>query len=327
MQTQSKKFGKTIEVKTFFKPGEYLDDIQMKALYKDLVQINQAKETPLQHKLILENRSIDEIKEIYASILVAIIFVQDEAVGFLLTPILAESPQPIAHGGLTVIAKNCGINLLGLLTLCNANVLYERYSRIYVTNISSTPSIIEASAKFSRKVWPDPDADLIKPPRAYREVFDTLINKYVLKFFEDPETVVADRKRFVIRSNSRKMGFNTNMRELSRSVKYKYLSFCFTWLDYELEEDLVQVGVVDWLVGLRNKAMLFYLKYWFFPMKGRKLVRPSKTIPMPLEQTMSKSKKVESIKQASRVRGELPPSSHRTVRTGPYTALHVNQAR
>ena len=29
----------------------------------------------------------------------------------------------------------------------------------------------------------------------------------------------------------------------------------------------------------------------------------------------------------SRVRGELPPSSHRTVRTGPYTALHVNQAR
>ena len=28
-----------------------------------------------------------------------------------------------------------------------------------------------------------------------------------------------------------------------------------------------------------------------------------------------------------RVRGELPPSSHRTVRTGPYTALHVNQAR
>lgn len=299
MTTTTEKFGENIEIKMFFKPGEYLDDIQMQALYNDLLSINRAKSTPLQHELIKESRPYAEVKEIYSSILVAMVLVKNEAVGFLLTPVLAEKPRAIAHGGLTVIAKNHGSNLLGLLTLCNINTLYDRYSKLYLTNISSTPSIIEVYTKFTRNVWPEPDADLIKSPRGYREVFDTLLNEYVLKFFEDPESIVADRKRFVIRTSSQKMGFNTNMRELSRSVKYKYLSFCFTWLDYDKEEDLVQVGVVDWLIGLKVKAMILYLKYWVFPRKDGAFAQAEPSAPLPAEQTVAESSKVKEVKQAN----------------------------
>ncbi|MFK7825252.1 MAG: hypothetical protein AB8G05_13950 [Oligoflexales bacterium] len=71
MQTSTDKFGKNIVVKTFFKPGEFLDDIQMQALYKDLLRINLSKESPIQHQLITENRPFNEVKEIYSNILVA----------------------------------------------------------------------------------------------------------------------------------------------------------------------------------------------------------------------------------------------------------------
>ena len=54
-----------------------------------------------------------------------------------------------------------------------------------------------------------------------------------------------------------------------------------------------------------------------------KLIDSSNTHPMD----KFTANTISSLAIHSRVRGELPPSSHRTVRTGPYTALHVNQAR
>ena len=299
MQTTTETFGKNIEVKTYFKPGKYIDDLQMQSLYRDILRINQLKESPLQHKLIAASTPLDEVKEIYSNMLVAVVLVKKEAVGFLLTPILAEAPEPIAHGGLTVIAKNHGSNLLGLMTLCNIKVLHNHYSKLYTSNISSTPSIIEVYTKFMRNVWPEPDANLIKAPSRYKKVFDTLIDKYVMEFFEDPENIIVDRKRFVIRTSSKKMGFNTNLRELSRSSKYKYFSFCFTWLDYEKEEDLVQIGMIDWWIGLKTKLIILFLRYWYFPNLDRRLKLSKNPNPIPMEQSMPKSNNVRNIKHVS----------------------------
>ena len=147
--------------------------------------------------------------------------------------------------------------------------------------------------------------------------------------------------------------------ELKKDNDYKVLIFeCpndgTPQIDHEISLDLgKEMAMLE-----RNKRGKLLRKYFIEAEKKlRQVAQVSRLKPEPQEQSIESklanaavaAKKLKEIYditgvkgagasdaiykflnqeyQISRVRGELPPSSHRTVRTGPYTALHVNQAR
>jgi hypothetical protein len=57
------------------------------------------------------------------------------------------------------------------------------------------------------------------------------------------------------------MGFSTDFKNLSKADKFKYNSFCLTWLSYESEEDLIQVGRITFFNYFYIKIVLWGLMY------------------------------------------------------------------
>lgn len=243
----------------YYNPGRYLPEKQLRALHKAILDINKDARHPIEHKLLEELPELGSLQERYASMIVCIIRVAGRDSGFLLSPIFKAGRKTVIHAGLVIINHNKGSNLLALAGSRTVSLAFEKLGKIYSTNISSTPAIIEAFTMLSTQCWPTPKSDLIRPPREYSEVAQALVDQYVRHFFPDPQAVVFDERRFVLHSESRKMGFNTEFRQISRSSSFEYLNFCFTWLDYNKEEDLIQVGVID--QALVNKIRLWRLAY------------------------------------------------------------------
>jgi hypothetical protein len=252
------KFGED-EFYHYYNPGRHLPEKQLRAMHASILGINKDARHPIEHKLLEELPTLEALQERYASMIVCIIRVAGRDSGFLLSPILKAGRKTFIHAGLVIINHNKGSNLLALAGSRTVMLAYEKLGRCYSTNISSTPAIIEAFTMLSNQCWPTPKSDLIRPPREYKEVAEALVNNYVQHFFPDPESVIFDERRFVLHSESKKMGFNTEFRQISRSSSFEYLNFCFTWLDYNKEEDLIQVGVID--QALINKIRLWRLSY------------------------------------------------------------------
>ena len=262
-------FGAT-EIRVFVNPAEAMGDKVFADLYQLLLDINAARPSPLEHRLLepIEG-NWPMIRDIYGKMVVSVAFIDDQPVGFLLSPILECPGLSVVHSGLVVIKDNPGVNLLGLLSLCMALVVHRAYGRTFFTNISSTPSIIETFSRSVKDPWPGPHANLLKPSATYRTIARRLFEDYVLNYFPYPESVEFDEKRFTIRSESELMGFNTTFRQLSRSCDFTYLNFCFTWLDYDREEDMIQVGEFGWLQALKARLFVLLAKYLWLRGKPR----------------------------------------------------------
>lgn len=229
----------------YFNPGVSLTDDKLRELHQTILNINRNAKVPLNHKLLEEVADIAILRERYSSMIVCLIKVDDIDSGFLISPILQNRNLKLIHAGLVMINHNRGTNLLALAGSGTVSLAYKKLGTIYSTNISSTPAIIEAYSMLTSNCWPTPKANLIRAPQGYLEVAQTLFHDYVKKYFPNPENVTFDPRRFVIHSDSRKMGFNTDFRQISRSSSFEFLNFCFTWIDYDKEEDLLQVGVID----------------------------------------------------------------------------------
>ena len=261
----------------YLNPGQSLSDPQLKQMHNKIIEINNGSKNKISHKLLDEGLSISDLKERFASCIVGIIETDKIPAAFLISPIIKSEGITIVHAGLVISRYNHGTNLLALLSAGSAKIVSKRLGKVFVTNITSTPSIVENFARFSVKPWPDPDAMLIKSPKKYKKIANLLFEKYVKQYFPEPEAVVLDTKRFVLRSNSENMGFNTNLRELSKSADFKYCNFCYMWLDYEAEEDLLQVGVFNRYVALRVRFQVFV--YLFLRRFQDLLQKPKATTP------------------------------------------------
>lgn len=250
-------------------PGVHLGDLELRNLYNELLRINEESEANIVHPFLTKNLPILEIRKMFSSIVITMIKVGDENVGFLLSPIIEADGITVAHAGLVVIAKNPGSDLLTLSGLGSISVGYRTRGKMFTTNISSTPSIIESFTKLVTNAWPAPNKSLVRPPKEYKKAVKVLYDNYIQKNFMDPDKLELDDKRFVIRSSSNKMGFNTRFHSISRSAAFKYLSFCFVWLDYDKQEDMIQVGLMDWksYVKVRTILNLFKARAMFRPTK------------------------------------------------------------
>ena len=248
----------------FYNPGRSLDDLSLMNLYNDLDSINQNSKRSLDHGLLPKVSTVSNIRDLYDSALVCIIRVEGRLSGFLITPIINRHGLTVVHGGLVMINRNKGHSLLAFASTHTALFLHRKLGSYITTNISSTPSIIEVFTNIVSKPWPSPQASLVRPYKNYKLACQALYEGYMKKAFLSPEDLEIDYRRFVVRSKSQKMGFVADLRQISRSKDFKFMNFCFTWLDYQKEEDMVQVGMVKRITTMKLRLHLIMIKVMFY---------------------------------------------------------------
>ncbi|RPJ73809.1 MAG: hypothetical protein EHM20_11630 [Alphaproteobacteria bacterium] len=243
-----------------WKPGAELDDISLLTLYRNILKVNNKSGANIKHNLLQGNLSLVEIRKLYSNTIISEFILNEESTAFLISVILQENASPILHIGLMIIDKNPGGNVMGLLSIGNFCMAYEKLGPFHITNITSTPSSIESFDQVILNSWPGPDIGLKKPPPGYREIVRILKSDYIEKYFPDADELEIDLKRFVLSSNSEEMGFVTNFYKISRANNFKYNLFCRTWIDYDQEEDIIQVGKANWYIYWRAKIILFFIQ-------------------------------------------------------------------
>ncbi|MEA9356213.1 hypothetical protein SHI21_08370 [Bacteriovorax sp. PP10] len=254
------KIGET-ELVHYYKPGENLDDISLKNLHNSLVRINEESGANVVNKMLDKKLTLTEIRNHLKNTIIGIVILEDSPAGFLLSPILSSiNNKPVIHAGLVVISKNPGANCVGLLAYGNYCMVFEILGPIYATNISSTPSIIEDFVTMIPDSWPSPDVNLKVAPKNYKDVVKILKDEYMDNYFPDPGKLDVNYKRFILTSNSQDMGFTTDFHKISRSNDLKYMLFCQAWVNYNKEEDIIQVGEISLYGYMRMKYYIFMMK-------------------------------------------------------------------
>lgn len=249
-----------IEVRHIYRPGAWLNDLELKKIHNDLVRVNEKSGANVVNKMLDKNLSIEGIKSHFSNVILALFSRDGEMWSFVISPLLRSSDLPVLHSGLIVAFKNPGVDIISLLAMGNLQLGYKNLSSFYTTNISSTPSIIESFVYMIPGAWPNPDVELKIVPDGYKEVVKILKEDYMDQYFPNPEKLVVNYKRFTLSSNSQEMGFVTDFYKISRSNQFKYLSFCRTWIDYANEEDIIQVGKINFWKSIRLSFLLWKSK-------------------------------------------------------------------
>ncbi|MDD4976979.1 MAG: hypothetical protein PHY93_21690 [Bacteriovorax sp.] len=244
----------------YFMPGKLLDDLSLKKLHNSLIKVNEQSGANVINKMLGKHLSLEEIRNYLENTIIAISLCSKEVYGFLISPILKCGNKSILHAGLIIIEKNPGADLISLLALGNFIMGYEKLGALYTTNISSTPSIIESFSELIPGSWPGPDEKLKNPPKGFKDVVKILKEDYMDKYFLDSEKLSVNYKRFTLTSNSKEMGFTTDFYKISRADNFKYNLFCHSWIDYEKEEDIIQVGEITFLKYIRMHYLIFSLQ-------------------------------------------------------------------
>jgi len=254
-----------------FRPGQNLSDLELKRLVRDLVKVNTYSKSPVENKMLNEKLTLVEMRELYSNSIVCIVHDKYSPVALLISPIVGNDDVKALHIGLIIVTHNFGSDLIFLTGTGNTELAYRNFGKFYVTNIASTPSIIETFSFAYKDAWPSPNINLRSTPKEKMVVLDLIFENYIKKCFPNSSEVQIDKKRFVMSSSSKSMGFDTNMRNLSRASSFKYQSFCHTWIDYDNEEDIIQVATHGYIEHFRNKVYTNYLKVKSY-LKSPKLI-------------------------------------------------------
>ncbi len=249
------------EILAYVNPGQTLNDIEFKHFHKHLTSINKLSGSNVTNKMLNNKLSLVELRQLYASGVYSVVYNHSEPIAFLMCPILQKENLTILHIGLMMIYKNPGGNLLGYLATKSTNIANQFFRIDYITTISSTPSVIECFCECVTNAWPSPNIGQKKAPRDYLVPLRVLSSQYMVKCFPDNNGMSIDEKRFILKSNSAEMGFKTNFYQISRAEKMKYNLFCRTWIDYDHEEDIIQVGKLNFFIKLRIKVINFILRF------------------------------------------------------------------
>lgn len=244
----------------YWKPGDELNDLELKKLHNRLLIVNKNSGSNIKHKLLDENLTLVQIRIHLKNTIISEFMIDNQPKAFLLSFILEHAKRPIVHTGLMIIQQNPGANLMGLLFLSIINIAFEKLGPFSITNITSTPSSIEFFAETVKNSWPGPDVKLKKSPPGHKEIVHKLKKDYMDNYFPDADKIKVDDRRFVLSSNSKEMGFTTNFIKISRAENFKYNLFCHTWIDYDREEDIIQVGKIDIFCYLKSKIHFFFLQ-------------------------------------------------------------------
>ncbi len=269
MKAVTKKFHE-YQFEYHIQPGKWMSEQNQNQLKEQLMQVNSSSGKNLNYGIFDPSLSADAQREFFTTSNICIIKEKQVPVGFFYNVILSETPVPAIHAGLVMLARNSGHDLLSASYAYMTYLQYRKFGSYFYTNISSTPSIVGVFSDTFSEVWPSYKANQIKPPsKQYLRILEVLEEKYIKKYFQASDLKV-DKKRFVLKSDSQSMGFETDLKKLSRYSKPESNYFCMYWLDYSKGEDLIQVGKVRWGSVLKLNLFVAYqrIRGFFGPSQG-----------------------------------------------------------
>lgn len=244
------------ELTYYLQPGIWMGEAEIADLKRDLEHVNRASRKNFRYGIFDPAITAVKARDFLAKSNICLIRDQGEAVGFFYNNVLQINPFPVIHAGLVLIAKNRGVDLIRKPYAYLSLLQYFKYGPHYYTSISSTPSIVGIFSDLYQSVWPSPRQSALKPPsKEYLEVLRILKKEYIDAYFPG-EGLEVDAKRFVLRSTTREMGFETDLRRLPRYHDMNANLFCLFWLDYSKGEDMIQIGRVGPLFALREAIRL-----------------------------------------------------------------------
>lgn len=222
----------------YYKPFFWMSSEELASLQSRLDKVNKESGKNFNYGIFDPKNQ----ESFYKNSMICIMELNGEPAGFFYNVIM-EGEFKIVHQGLVLISKNVGENLLYYPYVQSNRLIWEQIGDFYISNISSVPSIIGQVSTTYDQVWPSPYLNLDRPEdKNYIVVCEVLFKNYVKKFFPFPEEISLNKKRFVISSKVKEMGFDSNFRNLSRHPKLEVNLFCQFWIDYEKSEDIIQVG-------------------------------------------------------------------------------------
>lgn len=228
-------------------PGINEPPSELRKIHKKLLFMNKESGKNFKYGIFDPKTSFKEKVNFYKKIIVAIYETpQGELAGFFYNFHIEENNKDLLHQGLVVIYKNSGLDLL-MAPYLYSNILFYDYLKkdYYVSNISAVPSIIGIVSEIFDNVWPSfYSKDQRFPPNEdYKFFANKLYESYVQTYF--PDGTVFDKKRFVLKSPLKEMGFGLEIRDLPRHKDINHIIFSFYWIDLNKGEDIVQIGVMS----------------------------------------------------------------------------------
>jgi len=234
----------------YYKPLEWMSQDELSHLQNQLDIVNKESGKNFNYGIFdPHNRN-----NFYKNSMICVMELDGHPAGFFYN-VIFEGELNIVHQGLVLISKNIGENLLYFPYVNSNKLIREKIGDFYITSISSVPSIIGEIHNIFDNVYPSPFVNQIKPPqKEYSQVALKVFEDYVKRFFPFPEEVSFNKRRFVIESKAKEMGFERDIRNLPRDSRFEVNVFCQYWLDYSKNEDIIQVGIFNQKTEEKNKV-------------------------------------------------------------------------
>ena len=227
-------------------PGKFLNKHDLLEIHQQLLDMNINSGRNFKYGIFDHDKTFIFKKHFYDNIILAIIKnKEDEYCGFFYNYLVPESvslPSPLLHQGLVVIYNNKGKDLLKIPYLYSNLLMMEFLNKeFFVSNISAVPLIVGTVSEIFDDVYPSIYSDDVRfSPKEYGNYSQLLYDSYVKKYF--PDGVIFDKKRFVLKSPLKEMGFGLNIKELPRHANWLHNAFTNNWIDLNHGEDMVQIG-------------------------------------------------------------------------------------
>jgi len=236
----------------YYNIGLNFSESEINAVKNQLHEVNKASGCNFSYGIF---DSTKDFKKITENFLICVIEKDNNPVGFFYNFILNE--PKVVHLGLVLISKNFGDNLLYIPYMIASRIIHDHIGDFYITNISGVPKIIGTVIEIYDEVWPAPKSNLMRPPPEYKTIANSIYSKYVKEYFPMPESISFDEKKFILSCNAKEMGFENDFRKLPRHSTLDVNLFCMFWLNYEKNEDIIQVGKYTKETVEKNHSLIY----------------------------------------------------------------------
>lgn len=238
----------------YYKPALWMTEEELLDLHEKVKYVNTISNKNFNYGIFDKTKSINKF---YSEILICLMELNGETVGFQYQVIYDNAKMPLVHQGLVVIAKNTGVDLIGIEAQIAAVLIREIIGDYYSTTISSIPAVLEKFYNIFEEIWPSPYvSNLGRSCKSYREILKFLFDNYVKDYFPLNEEHELHEKRFVIEFKVQENGFETDLRKMPRSEDFLINNFCMFWLDYSKNETVILVGKFSQESFLKTVAKL-----------------------------------------------------------------------
>ena len=239
MKKRTFEYQKGYELDYLFFPGRDGSSAEVDRLLSIIRDIN-ARGMKLNYGIFKE----DLDRSILNNMIICLIRKNGEYHGFFYAVVVNDRLR-LVHQGLIMIIKNEGVDLLTAPYHLLNQLIFEELDRrpYFASNITAMPKSIGSFCDLFSDVWPSPSADQLKCQfPEYRVLLDELVNGYIKRIFPPSYEVKLCKNRFVLKSEIREMGFETDFHRLARDSRFEMNLFTHMWLKHDQEEDMVQVG-------------------------------------------------------------------------------------